>query len=61
MIDTTTMLPVCETYVANVWPVAGVRSQNAVQHIVIRPALTKSRDTMQTEELKKKNELKLYL
>lgn len=31
---------VCETYVANIWPVASVRSQNAVQHIVIWSALT---------------------
>lgn len=37
---------VCETYVANVWPVASIRSQNAVQHIVIRSALTMSRDAV---------------
>lgn len=30
---------VCETYIADVWPVASVGSQNAVQHIVIRAAL----------------------
>lgn len=40
------ILAACETYVANVWPVASVRSQNAVQHIVIRSALAMSRDTM---------------
>lgn len=39
---------VCCTYVANVWSVAGVRSQNAVQDIVIRPTLMMSRDMMET-------------
>lgn len=29
----------CATYVADVWPVTSVRSQDAVQHIMIRPAL----------------------
>lgn len=42
----------CGTYVANVWPVASVRSQNAVQHIVIRSALATSRDTTRFENVR---------
>lgn len=41
---------VCDTYVANIWPVTSVRSQNAVQHIVIRSALMMSKETMNTRE-----------
>lgn len=29
----------CRTYITHVWPVTRVSSQNAVQHVVIRPAL----------------------
>ena len=32
------------TYIANVWPVTSVCSQNAVQHIVIGPALMMDKD-----------------
>lgn len=36
------------TYVANVWPVTSVCSQNAVQHIMIWPALTIDKEIMKT-------------
>lgn len=32
-------MSLCGTYVTHVWPVTRVSSQNAVQHVVIRPAL----------------------
>lgn len=41
---------VCETYVTNVWPVTSVCSQNAVQHIMIWPALMMNKEMMKTME-----------
>lgn len=39
---------VCVTYVANVWPVTSVCSQNAVQHVMIWPALMMNKEIMKT-------------
>lgn len=41
---------VCVTYVANVWPVTSVCSQNAVQHVMIWPALMINKEIMMTME-----------
>lgn len=37
----------CVTYVANVWPVTSVCSQNAVQHVMIWPALMMKKEWRQ--------------
>lgn len=40
------------TYVTNVWPVTSVCSQNAMQHIMIWPALMTKKEMMKTMEIK---------